>query len=82
MKVKDEVLARGFFKINNGSQTRFWEDTWVGTCSFKHLYPTLYNIANRPHNTVASVMRSTQLNISFQRALVGDKTQWMGRLSS
>lgn len=63
MKIKDEILARGFFKINNGSQRRFWEDTWEGKCSFRHLYPTLYNIANRQHDTMANIMRSTPLNI-------------------
>ena len=56
-----------------GSQTRLWEDTWVGNHPFKDLYPTLQNITNLPHDTVANIMRSTPLNISFWRALVRDK---------
>jgi len=56
-----------------GSQTRLWEDTWVGNHPFKEFYPVLYNITNHPHDTVANIMRSTPLNISFWRALVRDK---------
>ena len=48
-------------------------DTWVGNHPFKDFYPVLYNTTNHPHDTVANIMRSTPLNISFRRALVGDK---------
>jgi hypothetical protein len=30
MKVKKLVLERGRFKIQDGTQTRFWEDIWIG----------------------------------------------------
>jgi hypothetical protein len=30
MAVKDEFFARGFFKVGNGANIRFWEDTWLG----------------------------------------------------
>jgi hypothetical protein len=65
MKVKDAVLACGSFQIKNGTQTRFWEDTWVGTGSFKDSFAALYNIAHYPHATVANVM-STPINVSFR----------------
>jgi hypothetical protein len=48
MKVKDEVLACGSFQIKNGTQTRFWEDTWAGSGSFKDIFPALYNIGHYP----------------------------------
>jgi hypothetical protein len=30
MKVKEDFLAGGNFRIGNGVDTRFWEDTWLG----------------------------------------------------
>ena len=73
MKIKDEVLTNGTFLIKDGSATRFWEDTWVGNMSFKDRYPSLYNIVRDPHATVAKVMASQPLNISFRRTLWGPK---------
>jgi hypothetical protein len=29
MHIKDEVLSKGYFNINDGTSTRFWEDTWL-----------------------------------------------------
>ena len=75
MKIKEEVLACGSFEIKDGKQTRFWEDTWVGQRPFKDQYPRIYNIARRPHASVASVLSSEPLNISFRRALVDEKLQ-------
>ena len=75
MKIKEEVLACGSFQIKDGKQTRFWEDTWVGQRPFKDQYPRIYNIARRPHASVASVLSSEPLNILFRRALVDEKLQ-------
>jgi hypothetical protein len=30
MEVKKLVLKRGKFKVQDGTQTRFWEDLWLG----------------------------------------------------
>jgi hypothetical protein len=30
MEIKDTILAKGRFQVNNGRQARFWEDVWVG----------------------------------------------------
>jgi hypothetical protein len=49
MKIKENVLTRGSFMIKDGTQTRFWEDTWIGQRSFKYQYATMYNIAHDPH---------------------------------
>ena len=75
MKIKDQVLTCGSFQVNDGTQTRFWEDTWVGQRPFKVEYPGIYNISHYPHALVASVMRSEPLNISFRRSLVNENLQ-------
>jgi hypothetical protein len=78
MDVKDLIVDRGSFKINNGLQTRFWEDVWVGTKSLKERYPSLYSITRSKNVTVASVISTTPYNISFRRALVGENLQkWL-----
>ena len=78
MKIKEEVLACGSFEIKDGKQTRSWEDTWMDQRPFKDQYPRIYNIARRPHASLASVLSSEPLNISFRRALVDEKLQeWL-----
>jgi hypothetical protein len=72
MEIKDSFLSNGCFKVNNGEQTRFWEDKWVGGQSLKSLYPSLYNITRKKNVTVASVLSTVPLNVSFRRALVGN----------
>ena len=77
MMIKDEVLASGSFDIKDGSNTRFWDDIWVGTLQFRVRYLSLYNIVRDPHVTVAKVMATQPLNISFRRALVDNKlVEW------
>ena len=61
------------FVIKDGSQTRFWDDTWVGVLPFKVRYPSLYNIVRDPHATVAKILATRPLNVSFRRALVDNK---------
>ena len=39
----------------------------------KEVYPSLYNIARRKQSTVAVVLRLVPINITFKRALVGNK---------
>jgi len=72
-----KLLANGSFDIKGETNTRFWDDTWVGDKPLKVKYPSLYNIVRDPHATVSKVMSTSPLNISFRRALVGNKlTQW------
>jgi hypothetical protein len=73
LKVREDILRCGTFKIKDGSQTRFWEDTWLGSKPLGEQFPNLYNIANYRHATVANVMNQMPLNISFRRALIRDK---------
>jgi hypothetical protein len=44
LKYKDEFFERGLFKIGDGIQTHFWEDTWLGNKSLAAQYPSLYHI--------------------------------------
>jgi hypothetical protein len=44
MEVKKLVLERGRFQVQDGSQTRFWEDLWLVKEPLMKKYPTLYNI--------------------------------------
>jgi len=72
MHIKEEVIAKGSFEIKDGTNTRFWDDTWVGE------YPFLYNIVRDPHATVSKVMATSPLNTSFRRALVDNKlADWL-----
>jgi hypothetical protein len=86
MKIKELVLSCGSFMIKDGTQIRFWEDTWVGMTPLKQQFSTIFNIAHNPHATVAIVMGGEQYNISFRRALVDDKLrEWlksMGKINN
>jgi hypothetical protein len=76
--MKDEVLAKGSFEIKDGTNVRFWDDTWVGDKPLKVQYPNLYNIVRDPHAIVSKIMATSPLNISFRRALVENKLRnWL-----
>jgi hypothetical protein len=72
MEVKDLVLLRGRFKVQDGTQARFWEDSWLGKDPLMSVYPNLYKIVRRKNVSVAQVLSTTPLNVSFRRALVGE----------
>jgi hypothetical protein len=71
MNVKEQFLGFGIFKVNNGENTRFWEDVWMGNTPLKHQYPYLYRIAHHKNATIASVFSTVLLNISFRMSLLG-----------
>jgi hypothetical protein len=56
-------------RVENGQNTRFWEDTWLGDRLLCKQYPSLYRIVNRTNVSVAHVMNGTPLNIGFGRSL-------------
>jgi hypothetical protein len=72
MEVKSLVLERGRFKVQDGTQTRFWEDLWIGREHLMMKYPSLYNIERKKNASVAQVLSTTPLNVSIRRALVGE----------
>jgi hypothetical protein len=53
MEVKDLVLQRGRFRVQDGSQTRFWEDLWLGKDPLTVKYPNLFNIVRKKNVSVA-----------------------------
>jgi hypothetical protein len=53
------------------AQIRFWVDTWLGNKPLKDKFPALFNIIRRKQDSIATVMSSPLLNISFRRNLVG-----------
>jgi hypothetical protein len=73
MKVKDQFLEFSTFNLHNDIQVGFWEDKWFGNVPLKDQYPCLYNITRKKHLSIASGFSSVPLNITFRRALVGDK---------
>jgi hypothetical protein len=70
VKVKDEFVTGGKFKVQNGKQARFWEDIWMGDMPFRYVYPNLHRIVRRKHDTVANILRTVPLNVSFRRGLI------------
>jgi hypothetical protein len=72
MEVKDIVISRGRFKVQDGTQARFWEDPWLGKVHLMSVYANLYRIVRRKNVSVAQVLSTTPLNVSFRRALVGE----------
>ncbi|WVZ74273.1 hypothetical protein U9M48_022480 [Paspalum notatum var. saurae] len=70
---KRPIPKLGRFKLVSGNQIRFWEDIWLDNQSLKNIYPNLFNIARRKYATVAEVLSTAPFNISFRRALVGNK---------
>ena len=65
MKVKEDFFNRGHFIIGDGNSTSFWEDVWLGDTPLAQQYEPLYNIVNGKQVTVANVLGSDQLNMSF-----------------
>ena len=73
MEAKEYFLPRGESRVNNGEQIRFWENWWLGNEPLMKQFPPLFNIARKKNQTMSSVLSTIPLNISFRRALVGDK---------
>ena len=75
MKIKGEFLSLGKFDLGDGSQVRFWEDSWIRARPLKSLFPTLYNIVRRKGAYVRTVLSMTLLNVAFRRSLIGVNLQ-------
>ena len=69
MNVKTEFMRYGRFNLMDGTQIKFWEDTWLGNQPLGVRFPALFNIVRRKHNSIAIVLISVPLNISLHRAL-------------
>ena len=47
MKAEDPFFDLSIFNNHNGSQTKFWEDKWLGNFALKEQYLSLYNIIRK-----------------------------------
>jgi hypothetical protein len=52
VNVKDTFLGFGSFKVKDGSQTRFWVDTWLGDKPLKDRFSALFNIVRRKQDSL------------------------------
>ncbi|WVZ71809.1 LOW QUALITY PROTEIN: hypothetical protein U9M48_020345 [Paspalum notatum var. saurae] len=67
--LKSKPLGSGIKKTG----VRFWKDTWCGNQPLKLSYPSLFGIARKKGATVAEVLSSSPLNMSFRRDLYGER---------
>jgi Reverse transcriptase (RNA-dependent DNA polymerase) len=59
------------WKVNNGKSTLFWLDRWKDEYSLATKYPLLFSISSNFNITVFQAFSSGQLQLSFNRQLVG-----------
>ena len=61
---------------------RFWKDVWLSNKPLSKVYPTLFRIARRKDDTVANILGSVPLNVSFRRGLVNaNRMAWFDLVS-
>jgi len=78
MEVKELLLQHGRFKVGNGGQTRFWENVWIDQQPLMRKF----RIVRKKEVSIASVLSSTPLNISFRTGLVGERlNEWLNLVS-
>ena len=73
MKAKKFFFQFGTFSVRDGSQVRFWEDTWLGATPLMVQYPSLYRIARHKLVTIKQVLGQENPDISFRRDLIGPR---------
>ena len=77
MKAKEFFYQFGTFSVRDGSQVRFWEDTWLGNNSLMVQYPSLYRIVRHKFVMIKQVLGQENPDISFRRDLLGTRlTAW------
>jgi hypothetical protein len=74
MATKNVFFRHGTFSINNGAQIRFWEDAWLDNAPLSEQYPTLYRIARRQGDTIATVMATSPPECDVQAGFTWTKT--------
>jgi hypothetical protein len=75
MATKKFIFRYGTFSIKDGSQIRFWEDSWLGNNPLCEQYPVLYSIVRRKIDTIAVVMATSPPDVTFRRDLIGPRLQ-------
>ena len=72
MATKKFFFPYGSFSIKDGSEIRFWEDTWLGITPLREQYPALYGIVQGRHksDTLAQVLVDNHPTVTFRRDLL------------
>ena len=52
--------------MKNGTQVRFWKDKCLSDVTLMDQYPDLFRIVRGKHDTVANVLSTIPLNVSFR----------------
>jgi hypothetical protein len=73
MATKKFLFHYGTFSIKDGSQIRFWEDSWLGNSPLSEQFSALYSIVHRKSDTIALVMATSPLDVTFRRDLYGPR---------
>jgi hypothetical protein len=73
MATKKFFFRYGTFSIKDGSQIRVWEDSWLGNSPLREQYPVLYSIVRHKSDTIALVMATSPLDVTFRRDLIGPR---------
>jgi hypothetical protein len=71
MLTKKFLFGLGSFSIKDGSEIRFWEDTWLGNASLCEQYSALYSIVHHKGDTIVKVMETSPPVVTFRRDLSG-----------
>ena len=69
LKIKDKFKWGATFKLGNGKDILFWEDTWVGKVPLRLLFPKLYGYCTNNKTTVDEYFDSGEWKIDFCRSL-------------
>jgi hypothetical protein len=70
---EEVFLPLWYFLIKDGSQIRFWEDSWLGNSPLREQYPALYSIVRRKSDTIALVMATAPPDVTFRCDLIGPR---------
>jgi hypothetical protein len=65
METNKYFFRLGSFSIKDGSEILFWKDKWLGNTTLHKQYPALYNIVRHKSDTIAMVMETSPLNVTF-----------------
>jgi hypothetical protein len=73
MATKKFFFRYGTFSIKDGSRIYFWKDSWLGNSPYREQYHALYSIVRHKSDTIALVMATSPLDVTFRRDLIGPK---------
>lgn len=77
---KEVIQNRNILKwgvhINNGKQSRFWEEIWAGPIPLKLEFPTLYLLCEDKDSLVSDYWSGDGWKLGFKRPLGSDMEEW------